>query len=51
MSMNVAGSALGPAIFSFAEQSGGNSYDMACYIVLVLAIGLLVLGIKAKQPN
>jgi len=51
MSLNVAGSALGPAIFSVAEQYVGNSYDLACYVVLVIAIVLLFLGLKAQNPN
>ena len=51
MSLNVAGSALGPAIFSLAERYGGNSYDFACYAVLLIAMVLLVLGFKANNPN
>jgi len=51
MSFNVAGSALGPAIFSLAEQHGGNSYELACYAVLVVAIILLVLGFKANNTQ
>lgn len=49
MSMNVGGSALGPAIFSLAEQHGGNSYDLACYAVLMIAIALFLLGFKANN--
>jgi len=51
MSLNVAGSALGPAIFSLAEQRGDNNYDLACYIVLIISMVLLVFGFKANNPN
>ena len=44
-SLNVAGSALGPAIFSFGEQQTG-SYDIACYIILIIAVILFVMNFR-----
>lgn len=51
MSLNVAGSALGPAIFSLAEKYNGNNYDLAYYVIIGIAMILFVLGLKVKQPN
>lgn len=47
-SLNVAGSALGPAIFSFGEQQTG-SYNLACYIVMVITVILFLLSFKANN--
>lgn len=49
-SLNVAGSALGPAIFSFGEQQTGN-YNIACYIILIITIILFLLTFKANNVN
>ena len=49
-SLNVAGSALGPAIFSFGEQQTG-SYNLACYLVLIAAVILFLLTFKANNMN
>ena len=49
-SLNVAGSALGPAIFSFGEQQTGN-YNLACYLVLIAAVILFLLTFKANNMN
>ena len=49
MSLNVGGSALGPAIFSLSEQYEGNGYELACYAVLGISMVLLVLGLKANN--
>ena len=49
-SLNVAGSALGPAIFSFGEQQTG-SYNLACYLVLIAAVILFLLTFKANSTN
>lgn len=51
MSFNVAGSALGPAVFSLAEQYGRHSYEVACYAILGIAMILFTLGLKANNPN
>ncbi|MEM6321545.1 MAG: MFS transporter [Bacteroidota bacterium] len=47
MSLTVGGSALGPAIFSFAESYSDN-YDWACYTVLGVVAILLTLGLRLK---
>ena len=47
-SLNVAGSALGPAIFSFGEQQTG-SYNLPCYIILIFTAILFFLSVKANQ--
>ncbi|MEM1122424.1 MAG: MFS transporter [Bacteroidota bacterium] len=47
-SFNVAGSALGPAIFSFGEQQTG-SYDLACYVIFGIVGVLFLLGLKVKS--
>ena len=50
MSLNVAGSALGPAIFSLVEQEN-SSYQLACYMVCIVAGILLILGIRANNTH
>jgi len=47
-SLNVAGSALGPAVFSFGEQQTGN-YNLACYIILLIAIVLFIMTFKINN--
>ncbi|MEL6924534.1 MAG: MFS transporter [Bacteroidota bacterium] len=48
VSWNVAGSALGPALFSLAEQQTG-SYSIGCYVVMAMAVVLFVLALRLRR--
>lgn len=48
MSLNVAGSAIGPALFSLIEQQFG-AYTGACYIMVGIAAVLLVLALRIRE--